>query len=95
VILADSLSAHAPHLATLHAQGLHAVLGVKAGDHASLFQQVQAAEPSGRMTSDERRDRAAGVIHRFRFVNDVPLNASPAAVRVNVIEDWEIGADLV
>jgi hypothetical protein len=93
VITEDSLSSNAPHIETLQAQGLHYVLGVKAGDHAYLFQQVQAAEHSGRMTSYERHDRAAGVIHRFRFVNDVPLNASHAAVRVNVIEYWEIGAD--
>ena len=36
-----------------------------------------------------------GVEHRFRFVNDVPLNASNADVRVNFIEYWEIGADKV
>src|SRR5229473_3446656 len=39
--------------------------------------------------------RAAEVVHRFRFVNDVPLNASRADVRVNFIEYWEIGQDTV
>jgi hypothetical protein len=29
------------------------------------------------VTYYERHDRAAGVVHRFRFVNQVPLNASP------------------
>jgi len=43
------------------------------------------------VTYYERHDRAAGVIHRFRFVNDVPLNASNVDVRVNFIEYWEIG----
>ena len=33
--------------------------------------------------------------HRFRFVNDVPLNGSHADVRVNFIEYWEIGDDKV
>src|SRR2546427_11546631 len=42
-----------------------------------------------------RHDRTAGVVHRFRSVNDVPLNASRADVRVNVIEYWEIGQDQV
>jgi len=51
---------------------------------------VQAAEEAGRLTDYERHDRAAGVVHRFRFVNDVPLNASRADVRVNCIEDWEM-----
>ena len=43
----------------------------------------------------ERHDRAAGLVHRFRFVNDVPLNASNADVRVNFIEYWEMGEDKV
>src|SRR5438128_3661818 len=95
MITEDSLSSNAPHIGTLHAHGLHYILGVKAGDHAYLFQQVQAAEHSGRVTSYERHDRAAGLVHRFRFVNDVPLNESNAAIRVNFIEYWEMGADRV
>jgi len=92
IVTEDSLSSNAPHIETLHAHGLHYILGVKESDHAYLFGQVQAAEQAGRVTYDERDDRAAGVVHRFRFVNDVPLNASNADVRVNFIEYWEIGA---
>lgn len=95
VITEDSLSAHAPHLATLHAHGLPSILGVKAGEHASLFQQGQVAEHAGHVTSYERYDRAAGGVHRFRFVNDVPLHASHTGGRVNCIEYWEMGADKV
>ena len=47
------------------------------------------------MTYYERHDRAAGVIHRFRFVNAVPLNASHVDVRVNFLEYWEISATKV
>ena len=43
-----------------------------------------------RVTTYERHDRAAGVIHRFRFVHDMPLNASHPHVRVNFLEYWEI-----
>jgi len=88
---ADSLSANAPHLETLQAHDLHSILGVKEGDHALLFQQVQAAEPAGRVTHYERHDRAAALVHRLRFVNDVPRNASNADVRVHCMEDWERG----
>jgi len=95
IVTEDSLSSNAPHIETLHAHGLHYILGVKEGDHTYLFQQVQAAEHSGRVTSYERHDRAAGLVHRFRFVNDVPLNESNAAIRVNFIEYWEMGADRV
>jgi hypothetical protein len=95
IVTEDSLSSNAPHIETLHAHGLHDILGVKEGDHASLFQQVQAAEHRGCVTSYERHDRDAGLVHRFRFVNDVPLNESNAEVRVHFIEYWEIGADSV
>ena len=95
IVTEDSLSSNAPHIETLHAHGLHYILGVKAGDHAYLFQQVQAAEHAGRVTWYERHDRAAGLVHRFRFIHDVPLNASNAEVRVNFIEYWEMGQDKV
>ncbi len=91
IVTEDSLSSNAPHIETLHAHGLHYILGVKDGDHAYLFAQVQAAEQAGRVTSYERHDRAARVVHRFRFVNDVPLNTSHRDVRVNFIEYWEVG----
>src|SRR5713101_3262904 len=95
IVTEDSLSSNAPHIETLHDHGLHYLLGVKEGDHAFLFKQVQAAEHAGRVTDYERHDRAAGVVHRFRFINDVPLNASRADVRVNFIEYWEIGKDTI
>jgi hypothetical protein len=95
IVTEDSLSANAPHIETLHDHGLPYSLGVKEGDHAYLFKQVQAAEHAGRVTDYERHDRAAGVVHRFRFVNDVPHNASRAEVRVNVMEYWEMGKDKV
>jgi hypothetical protein len=93
IVTEDRLSANAPHIEPLHAYGLRDLLGVKEGDQAYLFQQVQAAEHAGRVTYDERHDRAAGVGHRCRFVNQVPLNASNADVRVNVIEYGEMSAD--
>jgi hypothetical protein len=95
IVTEDSLSSNAPHIETLHKHALHFILGVKEGDHTFLFQQVQAAEHAGRVTYYERHDRAAGVRHRFRFVNDVPLNASNVDVRVNFIEYWEMGDDKV
>ena len=95
IVTEDSLSSNAPHIETLHAHGLHYILGVKEGDHTYLFQQVQAAEHAGRVAYYERHDRAAGVVHRFRFVNDMPLNAAHTDVRVHFIEYWEVGDDKV
>jgi hypothetical protein len=95
IVTEDSLSANAPHIETLQTHDLHYILGIKAGDHAFLFDQVQAAEQAGHVTYYERHDRSANLVHRFRFVNDMALNASNSKVRVNFIEYWEIGEDKV
>src|SRR4029453_936128 len=95
IVTEDSLSSNAPHIETLQDYDLHYILGVKEGDHAYLFQQVQAAEHAGRATSYEPHARPAGMVHRFRFLNNVPLNASNVEVRVNFIEYWEMDQDKV
>jgi hypothetical protein len=91
IMTEDALSSNAPHIETLHDSGCHYILGVKEGDHTYLFQQVEAADEAGGVSYYERHDRAAGLVHRFRFVNDMPLNGSRKDVRVNVIEYWEVG----
>jgi len=89
IVTEDSLSSNAPHIEMLQDHDVHYILGVKAGDHAFLFQQVAQAEQSGRITDYERDDANKGVHHRFRFVSDLPLNASNPALRVNFMECWE------
>jgi hypothetical protein len=94
-VTADSLSANAPHIEVLQDHHLHSILGVKEGDHASLFEQGAAAEQAGRVTSDDRDDPKTDVPHRFRFASDMPLNTSNADLRVNVLECWEWHQDKV
>src|SRR4030095_16295871 len=95
IITEDGLSSNAPHIETLHDYGCHSILGGKEGDHGYLCAQVQAAEQGGRVSHYERHDRAAGIAHRFRFINDMPLNESRSDVRVNFIEYWEVRQDHV
>src|SRR6266581_3448122 len=95
IVTEDSLSSNAPHIQVLQEHHVHYILGVKEGDHAYLFAQVAAAEHAGRVTYYERHDRAAGLVHRFRFVNDVPLNESHTDLRVNFLECWEWEQDKV
>jgi Transposase DDE domain len=95
IVTEDGLSSNAPHIETLQAYGCHYILGVKEGDHGYLFAQVHAAELAGRVQHYERHDRATGITHRFRFLNDVPLNASHPELRVNFLEYWEVHADHV
>ena len=93
IVTEDSLSSNAPHIETLQAHNMRYILGVKEGDHAFLFEQVVQAERAGRVTYYDRDDPKAKVRHRFRFVSNVPLNASHPDLRVNFIECWETTAD--
>jgi len=89
IVTEDSLSSNAPHIQVLQEHHLHYILGVKEGDHAYLFEQVEAAEQAGRVIYYDRDDAETGLHHRFRFVSDVPLNESHADLRVNFLECWE------
>lgn len=93
IVTEDSLSSNAPHIETLHAHDMRYILGVKEGDHAFLFEQVAQAERVGRVTYYEREDHQSEIHHRFRFVGNMPLNASNPGLRVNFIECWETTAD--
>jgi hypothetical protein len=88
IITEDALSANAPHIRELQRHDLRYILGVKEGDHAFLFDYVERAHQAGQTTLYEQHIK--GVIHRFRFLNQVPLNASHQDLRVNFIEYWEI-----
>jgi len=90
-ITEDALSPNAPHIRELEKHGFHYILGVKEGDHEYLFEQVALARQEGRTTEYERR--SGGVVHRFSFVNQMPLNKSNPDILVNFIEYWEIGKD--
>jgi hypothetical protein len=89
IVTEDSLSSNAPHIEVLQEHHLHYIVGVKEGDHACLFEHVEAAERAGQVTYYDRDDGVTGLHHRFRFVSDVPLNASHADLRVNFLECWE------
>lgn len=88
IIIEDALSSNAPHIKELKRHKFRFILGVKAGDHKYLFDYIAQAQEKGETTEFEIEKE--GVIHRFRFLNDVPLNKSNADVRVNFLEYWEI-----
>jgi hypothetical protein len=95
LVTEDGLSSHAPHLATLHDEACHSLLGVKEGEHASLFEPGHVAEQEGRVTHDERRDRGAGLVQQCRFMHDMPLKAARSDVRVHCIASGEVSQDNV
>lgn len=91
ILVEDALSSNAPHIRELEKHALHYILGVKQGDHAFLFEQVETAHQADQTTEYERE--IDGVVHRFRFINQVPLNASNQDLLVNFVEYWEITAE--
>jgi len=93
IITEDALSANAPHIKELKRHKLRFILGVKAGDHSYLFDHIAQAYEEGETTEFDLQEK--DVTHRFRFLNDVPLNESNADVRVNFLEYWEIKGDRI
>lgn len=65
------------------------ILGAKESDHTFMFNYVCQADEEGQVGHYEVKER--GIVHRFRFLNQVPLNASNQDVLVNFVEYWEIG----
>jgi hypothetical protein len=93
IVIEDGLSSNAPHIRALQDHHVHYILGVKEGDHGFLFENVRQAETAGQVTVSEHIDEATGVRHRFRFLNDVPLNESNQDLLINFLEYWEIRPD--
>jgi len=94
-VTADRLSSHAPPRDTWPDPARPALLGVKEGAPAVLCQQVEAAEPAGRVSHDARHHRAAGLGPRWRVVHDGPRTASHADGQGHGIASWESGEDNV
>lgn len=83
IILEDGLASNAPHIRTLKSHDLSFILGAKPKDHKHLFEQIDLAgekEQYLELTDD------SGLIHRFRFANDLELNNSNRDVKVNFLE---------
>jgi hypothetical protein len=88
LVVEDALAANAPHIRLLQALNMRFILGVKPGDHAALFEQVQQQARQHEVT-DYTLTQEEGVTHRFRFVQGVSLNQQHPDLRVNFLEYWE------
>ena len=96
IITEDALSSNAPHIREAQKYNLHYILGVKEGDHAFLFQQVKNARDGAQTIEFEIADKDnPQMVHRFSFINQIPLNASNQDLLVNFIEYWEVTPDKI
>lgn len=95
-VIEDGLSANAPHIKALKKYKCRYILGVKPGDHAFLFDYVNLAVQNGKAVEFECVDENnSEITHRYKFLNDAPLNKSNLDVRVNFLEYWEISGNKI
>ena len=96
IVIEDGLSSNAPHIQDLKAHNIHFILGVKPGDHEFLFKHVGQAVDEGKAIEfccvDEKNSK---ILHKFRFVNEIPLNGSNKDLLVNFLEYWQSEGDEV
>jgi len=96
IITEDALSSNAPHIREAQKHNLHYILGVKEGDHSFLFEQVEMARNAGQTTELEIVDeKNPEMVHRFSFLNQVPLNESNQDLLVNFVEYWKVAPNKV
>lgn len=90
IVVEDGLAANAPHLRDLREANARFIIGVKAGDHAFLFNHLHEADAAGRTQTLTTVDATTGILRHYRFHRDAPLNESNPDMLVNVLEYWEI-----
>lgn len=88
IIIEDGISSNAPHIKDLQENNLRFILGVKPGDHKFLFEHIDRMFNMGKGKEFEKNDQS--IIHRYRYLNKVPLNKSNQEIFVNFLEYWQI-----
>ena len=84
IVVEDCLASNYPHLDELKRLDMQYIIGAKPGDHQALFQWVDEQECCHYQHTTEN-----GVTHRYRYINDAPLNKSHNEFKVNFVEYWE------
>jgi hypothetical protein len=91
IVIEDGLSSNAPHVRDLIDYGMHFILGVKPGDHAFLFEHVEAVRREGR---SPKLSRTKGhVTSEVSWVYSVPINDSNQDLKVDFLEYNEYDKD--
>ena len=99
IVVEDALGANAPHIKDLEKHNCKYIIGAKQDGNKFLFEQVESEK--GKVTEFDYEEIISRVgkrkqqlpdikiIHKFKFINKVPLNESNQDVLVNFIEYWE------
>ncbi|MCP4120611.1 MAG: transposase, partial [Bacteroidetes bacterium] len=88
IIVEDAISSNGPHIRGLQDEGFRFVLGVKPEGNKYLFDLVERLEKQGKVHKYEHEQD--GLQHKYRYVNDLPLNSDNRDVRVNFLDYRQI-----
>jgi hypothetical protein len=86
IVVEDGLASNGPHIQLLKELDLRFILGAKQTDHTFLFDWVDNTSA----TITEEIMGNDGTVHRFRYLNEAPLNDTHFDLAVNFLEYWEI-----
>ena len=88
IVIGDGIASNAPYIQILAKNHLQYILGAKPGDHKFLFDAIDSSEEA---VYHEVLDDT-GVLHQFRYINDIALNKSNPDVMVNFFEYMQTDA---
>jgi hypothetical protein len=91
IVIEDGLSSNAPHVRDLIDYGMHFILGVKPGDHAFLFEHVEAVRREGRSPKLSRKEGHG--TSEVSWVYSVPINESNQDLKADFLEYNEYDQD--
>ena len=84
VVVEDALSANGPHLRELKKAGFRFITSVKPDGNKYLFGLVGRLEGQGKVNDYELEE--GRYLHRFRYVNNLPLNTDNRDIKVNFLD---------
>ncbi len=93
ILVEDALSSNGPHLKLLEDNNISFIIVVKPDGNKSLFEWIDGFEwesEKGEFQGEHSFVEEDGTMHKFRFVNQAPLNDTHVDLKVNFIEYWEI-----
>lgn len=88
IALQDALACNGPHINMLKAHRFSFIITSKPAANSLLLKTVLAGEIDGSTEEIETTDEK-GIIHGYRFRNEVPLNHEHKDLKVNFIDYWE------
>ena len=91
IVVEDALASNGPHIRELMDCQMHYILGVKSGDHQSLFDNVTRAFDEDKITLVSWKE--GDIWCEIGFINGVPLNDSNPDLLVNFLDYSEYDLD--